>query len=245
MGKRKLAIVAVAAGIVLVVALLVAVPAVTGRDPVIPLPVQLFPTPAPEPTPLLLPPTPAVIGPVTLTPTPTPRWTGDTRSLGYAQTLPPTTVPTYTRLPYTTPEPEVFLKYVTIQSDLGGVTQTFSIPFPYWELHYTVDPWETTFIGETSSRMGGPADFFAVQVFPSFVIEVRNAADNTLFREITPPGGLDAAYWKKGREYDPRPWVEKFYEGSYEREYYFVIRTHAIHSYRIDVMVPARYIGKY
>jgi hypothetical protein len=245
MEKRTIAIIALAVGIVLVVALLVALPAVTGRDPIIPLPVQLFPTPTPEPTPLLLPPTHAVTGPITLTPTPTPAWSGDSRSLWYASTLPQTTVPTYTRLPYATPEPEVFLSYVTIQSDFGGVTQTFSIPFPYWELHYTVDPWETTFIGETSSRMGGPADYFAVQVFPTFVIEVRNAGDDSLFREITPPGGLDAKYWKKGKEYDPRPWVEKFYEGSLEREYYFVIRAHAIHSYKIDVMVPARYIGQY
>ena len=45
--------------------------------------------------------------------------------------------------------------------------------------------------------------------------------------------------------YDPRPWVEKFYEGVENHNYYFVITPHMVHSYRVDVMVPQRYIGKY
>jgi hypothetical protein len=42
---------------------------------------------------------------------------------------------------------------------------------------------------------------------------------------------------------DPRPWVEKFYEG--ERGYYFIINANSLLSYEIDIQVPTRYIGKY
>jgi len=64
-------------------------------------------------------------------------------------------------------------------------------------------------------------------------------------RVITPAGGLDATLWKQGTGYDPRPWIEEFYEGTKSMNYYFVINTHMIHSYEIDILVPKHYVGKY
>ena len=78
-----------------------------------------------------------------------------------------------------------------------------------------------------------------------FRSELRDASDNSLVKTIEPRGGLDPDLWDKGDEYDPRPWIEKFYEGGRARDYYFVINTHMIRSYRIEVKVPDRYIGQY
>ena len=98
----------------------------------------------------------------------------------------------------------------------------------------------------TESKAAGVAKSVGSEVFPSFSIQVIDADQpNRTVRTITPPGGLDAKLWAKGKDYDPRPWVEKFYEGVENHNYYFVITPHMIHSYRIDVMVPQRYIGKY
>jgi len=166
-------------------------------------------------------------------------------TLGYIALHPTPTTPAFTYFPDTTPPVEKLLTYATIQSHTGGITQTLAMPFPYWELHYTVDPWETTFVGQTSSKEAGPADFVASEVFPSFSIEVRDAADGSLVRKIEPLGGLNAEFWKNDTANDPRPWVEKFYEGPTPRSYYFVVNTHMIESYKMEIMVPERYLGKY
>jgi len=68
-----------------------------------------------------------------------------------------------------------------------------------------VDPWKTTFVGETSPKEAGHADFVASDVFPSFSIEVRDASDNSLVREIEPQGGLDADLWRRRRRMIPGP----------------------------------------
>ena len=247
MERRDIAILLVAlAGMVILAG--VVKPLLTGKEidlslPSLPgiLPGETKPVPTPE-TPL-----PRVTGtpPLPNTPSPTPTWSGQPQTLGYVALVPTQTTPTFTRLPETTPPPEKMLTYATIQSHAGGITQTITMPFPYWELHYTVDPWETTFVGETSSKMGGQADFFAAEIFPSFSIEVRDAADGSLVRRIEPQGGLNAKFWKEEKENDPRPWVEKFYEGTSPRSYYFVVSTHMIHSYKMEVKVPERYLGKY
>ena len=143
-------------------------------------------------------------------------------------------------------ESDPLITYVTIEGKDPGLTQPISMPFPYWELRYTVNPYETTFTGTTENKAAGVASSVGTQVFPSFSIQVVDADQrNRTIRTITPPGGLDTALWKKGKEYDPRPWVEKFYEGVENHKYYLVITPHMIHSYRIDVMVRARYVGKY
>ena len=185
---------------------------------------------------------------ITTYPTTAPVWEGQSKQLGFVApttTGTPSPTPTHMIPPEITPVPEKLLTYATIQGKAGGTTETLSIPFPYWELWYSVEPWETRYVGETSSKEAGVADVFAVEVFPSFSIEVRDAADNSLVRTIEPRGGLDPDLWDEGEEYDPRPWVEKFYEGSSAKDYYFVINTHMIRSYKIEVKVPDRYLGKY
>ncbi|MEM2123950.1 MAG: hypothetical protein QXL43_01280 [Methanolinea sp.] len=248
MERRDVAILLVALAAMVILAGVVK-PMMTGKPidmslPPIPglAPAETPPVPAP---PTQVPRATVTSPPRTTTPSPTPTWSGKPQTLGYVALTPPPTTPSFTRLPEMTPPVEKLLTYATIQSNAGGITQTITMPFPYWELHYTVDPWETTFVGHTSSKMGGVADYLASEVFPSFSIEVRDAKDGSLVRRIEPQGGLNAKFWKENKDYDPRPWVEKFYEVDYPRSYYFVITTHMIHSFKMEVKVPERYLGKY
>ncbi|MCQ8894134.1 MAG: hypothetical protein NQU46_05835 [Methanolinea sp.] len=243
MERRDIAILMVALAAMVILAGIVK-PVLTGKAPDLSLPFLPGPgeeTPTSLPT-AVIPRAPATTLP---SPSPTPTWSGKTETLGYVGLESPPATPTFTRFPPDTPVQERLLTYAAIQAQAGGITQAIAMPFPYWELHYTVDPWKTTFVGTTSSRMGGQAEFFAAEVFPSFSIEVRDAADGSLVRRIEPEGGLNAQLWEKDKESDPRPWVEKFYEGLTPRSYYFVVKTHMIYSYRMEVKVPERYLGKY
>lgn len=247
MEKRDIAILMLAlAGMVILAG--VVKPLLTGQSIDLSLPPLPGILPA-EPTPVPTPETPitrvTTAPPTRETPPPTPTWSGKPQTLGYVALVTPSPTPSFSILPDTSAPPEKLLTYATIQSHAGGITQAMAMPFPYWELHYTVDPWETTFVGETSSKMAGQADYFASEIFPSFSIEVRDAADGSLVRKIEPPGGLNAKLWKENKENDPRPWIEKFYEGTTTRSYYFVVNTHMIHSYKMEVKVPERYLGKY
>lgn len=234
--------------VVVVVMAVVVKPILTGKSPDFSLPSLPGESPAPEVTASVIQevaPTSTTITATVATPLPTPTWSGTSKSLGYVSVGTPETTPAFTRFPEETPISEKMLTYASIRAEGGGTTQTISMPFPYWELHYSVDPWKTTFVGETESKKAGQADFFAAEIFPSFSIEVRDASDNSLVREIEPLGGLDTKLWEKDKESDPRPWVEKFYEGTTKRSYYFVVNTHMIYSYTMDVKVPERYLGKY
>ncbi len=144
--------------------------------------------------------------------------------------------------------------YATISGKYDATTQIISIPFPYWELWYTVDP---------SGPVGGKGQSVGISTvtdskesgstrtviqgsfsssFPGFTVDVMDADDpNRVVRTITPPGGLDKSLWTSTN--DPRPWKERFFEGS--RKYYFVINAHALNSYSLDIRVPTEYIGKY
>jgi hypothetical protein len=125
------------------------------------------------------------------------------------------------------------------------------IPFPYWELWYTVEP-AGKMGGKdqklSSSIVKGSGDIshsfvqgsFSV-ITPKFILQVMDADDpNRIVQTITPPGGLDSTLWT---ESDPRPWKEKFFEG--RKNYFFVITTEALSSYSIEIRVPADYLGKY
>jgi hypothetical protein len=248
MEKRDTAILIAALVIVMVMAVVVK-PILTGEAPDLSLPFQATPTPTPTPVPTAIPELPdwakEMNSPPTAATTPSPTWSGQSQSLGFVSTGSVVETPTFTHLPEVTQEKENLLPYATIQSEGGGITQSILMPFPYWELHYTVNPWDTAFSGTTSNKEAGQADFLGSEVFPSFIIEVRDASDNSLVRTIVPEGGIQAELWKKGEEYDPRPWVEKFYEGTTSRTYYFVIKPHMIRSYSLKVMVPDRYLGKF
>jgi len=265
MEKRDVLMVVLGLAIVLVVAFVVK-PMVTGKpiDMSIPATIPGMPTPTPTITPV---PTEdeayarykasqnqqQVTAVSTSTSTPTPSWSGQSKGLGFVDPAQYSQTPTPTPIPHTgvasqasefeSPSMKI---YATIEGKDPGSTEPIPMPFPYWELRYTVNPYKSTFIGTTGSKSASVASSSATEVFPSFTIQVIDADQpNRTVRTITPPGGLDAALWEKGKDYDPRPWVEKFYEGVENHNYYFIVTPDNIHSYRIDVMVPERYIGKY
>jgi hypothetical protein len=163
------------------------------------------------------------------------------------------------------------VSFAKINGKFSGTTQVIKIPFPYWEMVYTVEPVAETkpsSVAVTGTKGSGVAAGSGVQgsysgATPVFTIQVMDAEDpNRIVRTISPPGGIDINLWKgikntvnpastprKGRETtssdtvytDPRPWTEKFYEG--QRSYYFIINEQLLTSYSIDIRVPARYIG--
>jgi len=145
------------------------------------------------------------------------------------------------------------ITYATVSGQYSGTTKVISVPFPYWEIWYTVEPagkmggkdqklGSLTVLGEEGSGISHSVmqGSFSV-ITPVFNLQVMDADDpNRIVRTISPPGGLDSTLWK---ESDPRPWKEKFYEG--QRNYFFVINTQALSSYTIEIRVPEEYIGKY
>jgi hypothetical protein len=167
--------------------------------------------------------------------------------------------------------------FATISGKYGGTTQTIHVPFPYWELSYTIDPetgpmaGQTAFTTEVTPTLGQGGSYSGIQgsyasVMPVFTIQVMDATDpNRIVKTISPPGGIDPNLWAgvtqttpevtRASKYmtivptatisftDPRPWTVKFFEG--HRNYFFIINTRYIDSYKIDLRVPANYIGKY
>ena len=264
MEKRDVAMVVIGIAIVMVLAFVVK-PVITGKPVDLSLPMPALPgdnskTPAQNPagpnasvpaTPK--PPVTALSPSPTLTPTPVPSWSGQSQTLGFVDPAKyNATLNNQLSGPHgvvindTQPTVEEMVTYATIKGQYPGTTDKLHIPFPYWQLVYTVDPWEETYQANGSSLMGGIADSLGTEVFPSFSITVKDANQpNRTIRVITPPGGLDAQLWKTGTGYDPRPWKEEFYEGPKDMDYYFLINSHMIHSYQIDVLVPKKYIGKY
>lgn len=158
-----------------------------------------------------------------------------------------------------------------ISGQFSGVTQVIEIPYPYWELVYTIQPSTapvpgitqvTPTEGEGVSSSGVSGSYSTSS--PVFTIQVMDANDpNRIVRTISPPGGIDLNLWLGKKNVvtnpqdnsvssttpsnvpynDPRPWTEKFFEG--ERSYYFVITAHSLDSYTIQIQVPSTYIGKY
>jgi len=206
----------------------------------------------------------------TFTPTPVPTWDKtvssvlfvdpSTYGLSFNQSL-----PGGTRID-TIPQNKSMTTIAKISGQYSGTTQIMNVPFPYWEMWYTVDPFadmggkeqslsSTTVTGpKQSGKSIGSAQViqgsFSV-LNPTFSIQVMDAHDpNRIVRTITPPGGLDKALWTgvtvegdysgSSAIPDPRPWKEKFFEGN--RNYYFIINTHAINSYGIEIRVPSEYI---
>jgi hypothetical protein len=156
----------------------------------------------------------------------------------------------------------------TISGKYSGTSQTVYMPFPYWELWYTVEPsgplagkdqtlGTSTITGPVLSGMKGSGSSITVMegsysvVIPQFTIQVMDGNDpNRIVRSISPPGGIDKDLWSgKTVEIDnsasftvpdPRPWKEKFFEG--ERSYYFIVNAQSLDSYTIEFKVPSRYL---
>jgi hypothetical protein len=140
-----------------------------------------------------------------------------------------------------------------ITGQYSGTTQVINIPFPYWELWYTVETTSSDVRqqaegsgmyeisptqGEGVSRSGVSGSYSTVM--PTFSIDVIDADNpSSIVRTITPPGNLDPLLWQTD---DPRPWKEKFLEGN--NQYYFIIRANTLSSYSIDIKVPTSYLEK-
>ncbi|MCK9594028.1 MAG: hypothetical protein M0Q91_18670 [Methanoregula sp.] len=208
------------------------------------------------------------------TPTPLPTWNEKVQTVGfvnpsdYGVSL-TEALPNSTRID-NLPLDTSMTSYAKINGQYSGTTQVIKIPFPYWELVYTVEPVAETKVSSAavSATKGSGVSSSGVQgsyssATPAFTIQVMDADDpNRIVRTISPPGGIDINLWlgikgtinpastvKKGRETtsadtvytDPRPWTEKFFEG--QRSYYFIINSQLIKSYSIDIRVPTRYVG--
>ncbi len=179
-------------------------------------------TPTAPQTPVPTPPPPTPVPTPTPEPTPTPRWDGSVNSVGFVN--PETYHENLDENEYlsspipssSTPAAYRMVTYATISGKWSGTTEIVNIPFPYWELHYTV---------ETMTDPG--------YVYPTINIQVMDADDPNRFVRILNPGILDPRVWE---DTDPRPWKEKFYEG--EKNYYYIITTKFIESYTITIKVP-------
>ncbi|MDD1695352.1 MAG: hypothetical protein LUQ54_00500 [Methanoregula sp.] len=202
--------------------------------------------------------TPLIPRITTTPPTPVPTWDAKIKTIGFVD--PGTygismndTLPAGTRVDSTSINKST-TSYATISGKYRATSQIIDIPFPYWELWYTVDPagpaggkgqsLSTSTVsgskesGSTHTVIQG--SFSVTQ--PVFTIQVMDAEDpNRIVRTISPPGGLDSSLWKGTN--DPRPWKERFFEGS--KKYYFVIDARALNSYNLDIRVPTGYIGKF
>jgi hypothetical protein len=244
MDKKDIAYVLAAFGIILVIAVVIkplatgqpvntgiSIPTITQAATLKPVHVYTEITP------------PSTLPVTTIPPTPVPTWDAKTKTVGFVD--PGTygismneSLPGGTRMNSTSVN-KAMTSYATISGKYSATTQIITIPFPYWEIWYTVDPADS--VGGKGGSLTGIQGSFSV-TNPAFTLQVMDAEDpNRIVRTITPPGGLDKSLWTRAG--DPRPWKEKFYEGA--RKYYFIIYAHSLNSYNMDIRVPTAYIGKY
>jgi hypothetical protein len=247
-----------ALAVILVIALVVK-PIVTGQPLNTGLPVAMTPTATLAVT--ISPATTATVAPLTIPqvtpsaplPTSVPTWNENVIAIGfvdpssYGISLNPA-LPNGSRFNTTSPNTST-TSYAKIAGNTSGTTQIITIPFPSWELVYTVDPVPPTEPGSTqvistngtgSSHSGAYGSYSGV--LPQFTVQVVDAADpNRFVRTFSPPGGINLNLWKNTS--DPRPWTEKFYEG--QKSYYFIIKSTLLNSYSIDIRVPTHYVGRY
>jgi hypothetical protein len=166
--------------------------------------------------------------------------------------------------------------FATIISSNGGsgTTGIFYMPFPYWELVYTVNPsgelvpvsqqiTPTRGVGISSSGVSGSYS----TANPQFTIQVMDGDDpNRIVRTISPPGGINLNLWLG---VTPTPGENSNFKTNQikpvatdvtqvvdprpwtekffegQRHYYFIITAQSLKSYSIKIQVPTRYIGKY
>jgi hypothetical protein len=278
MDKKDLMYIAGGLCIILIIALVIK-PVMTGQPINTGIPVVTTPPPTIVPitananviTPAITATTPITPDP---TPTPVPTWDKNISSVVFVDPASygvsfNQSLPGGTRIDSTAYRNTSMTTIAKIDGKFSGTTQIINVPFPYWEIWYTVDPFSdmggqdqtissTAVKGPKESGVKGIGSAQVLQgsfstPMPTFSVQVMDADDpNRIIRTITPPGGLDKALWT-GQSVtggylndetitipDPRPWKEKFYEGN--NNYYFIINTHAINSYGIEIRVPTEYI---
>lgn len=149
----------------------------------------------------------------TTPPSPTPTWNKSIQDLGfvnpeaYHMATNQTTLQS-TRINSSAPYDNNMTVYATISGKYSGTTQVIYIPFPYWQLQYTIDPMISPMSGlpeiqstEITQTLGQGISHSGVQgsyasVTPVFTIKVMDASDpNRIVRTITPPGGIDIDLW--------------------------------------------------
>lgn len=162
----------------------------------------------------------------------------------------------------------------TITGEFSGTTQVIEVPYPYWELVYTVEPSTAATLGKAVivptegqglSSSGITGSYSTTN--PEFTLQVMDANDpNRIVRTISPPGGIDLDLWLGNKKVvtNPQDKVKSsqldttssdvpyndprpWTERFFEgqRSYYFVITAHSLDSYSIQIRVPSTYIGKY
>jgi len=280
---KKDAMYGVAALVIILIIALVIKPLATGHPVNTGIPVPTTPVPAltaitPVFSQVITPITPITpIQTPTPTPTPSPTWNANVKNVEFVNSSvygisPDDSLPNGSRLD-SVPLNNSMTSFAKISGKYSGTTQIIKIPFPSWQLVYTVDPVAepalntvqpaaTSKSGVASSGVQGSYS----SATPTFTIQVMDADDpNRIVRTISPPGGIDLNLWKGIKNTvnpavtnikssrattpadvpitDPRPWTEKFYEG--QRSYYFIIKSELLNSYSIDIQVPTKYIGQY
>jgi len=158
----------------------------------------------------------------TTPPTPVPTWNQKAQSVEFVDPgtyhLPTNqSIPQGTLINSTQPDTARTV-YATISGKYSGTTQVINIPFPYWELSYTLDPMigpmsgipeevgkqaeVTATLGEGVSHSGIQGSYASVN--PVFSIQVMDATDpNRIVRSITPPGGIDPKLWAGTKYSEP------------------------------------------
>jgi hypothetical protein len=225
MDKKDMMYLVAALAVVLVIALVIK-PIVTGQ-PVntgIPVPattVSVTASPLNGSSPVTVAVTPATVV-TTIPPTPVPTWNKSVRQtvafvnpsvygVSLNQSLPGGTRFNETALDLN------MTTFSTITSSGSGTTGIFYMPFPYWELVYTVNPTPALKPGTTSSDTtsstvsskttptsngsatgvshSGISGSFSTAA-PQFTVQVMDGDDpNRIVRTITPPGGIDLDLW--------------------------------------------------
>ena len=197
------------------------------------------------------------------TPTPDPGWDGKPVSISPEEEIRygilPREYPVTSDQRYSFAVPPVQLKtYTTINGKNSQITGPINIPSQYWELWYSVDlpeDLQNPMMEEISKDEADRVQSLS-SVIPSFQITVIDYETKDVIRQITPTGGLDPKVWKGifGREesekttilsetgdeievsWDPRPWKDKFFDGS--RSFQLEIIPMHITSYSIEIKVP-------
>ncbi len=290
MEKQDLMYGALALGIIVVIALVVK-PLATGQAIDIglptPTPVPTTPLPAEDSLDARMAAAAALAAQSTLptptppTPTPAPTWNPDrSTEVGFVNPAEygvslNQTLPRGSRINYTTLDTNM-TTFASINSENGasGTTAIMHIPFPYWELVYTVEPSKAPTVskmeiqptkGEGLSYSGISGSYSTAK--SAFTIQVMDGDDpNRIVRTITPPGGIDLDLWTgASREtYENPKYTTKQKQTTEdkkliavdprpwtekffegERSYYFIITAQGLESYSLDVRIPSRYIGIY
>ncbi|MDO9326124.1 MAG: hypothetical protein Q7T80_14330 [Methanoregula sp.] len=214
----------------------------------------------------------------TTIPTPVPTWDANVSSVGFVD---PSTygmsenksIPNSSRFDEKTVYNNM-TAYAKFSGQYSGTTQVLKIPFPYWELVYTVQPFselqpsKTQVIptkGEGLAYSGLQGSYSTAA--PDFSIQVMDADDpNRIVRTISPPGGIDLDLWlgKKKTVTNPQEKLKSsqlatvssdtiyvdprpWTEKFYygQANYFFIINAHNLESYSIVIQVPSKYIGTY